>query len=127
MELFSCNNATEKMKCFLPNNKDSNQPTTSTTMAQQQQQARQILPFYQNREFIQGKLEIEEDIRIKFGKITHELYPETILMLDTALCEWVRDNYSEMVQILHQDAFTEYEDSRELSEIFYDKVIAVSS
>jgi len=94
---------------------------------QQQQQARQILPFYQNREFIQGKLEITEDIRIKFGKITHELYPETILTLDTVLCEWIRDNYSEMVQILHQDAFTEYEDSRELSEIFYDKVIAVSS
>ena len=97
-------------------------------MAQQQeQQARQILPFYQNREFIQGKLEITEDIRIKFGKITHELYPETILMLDTVLCEWIRDNYSQMVQILHQDAFTEYEDSRELCEIFYDKVIAVSS
>ena len=93
-------------------------------MAQPQQQC---LPFYENREFIQGKLEITEDIRIKFGKITHELYPETILMLDTVLCEWIRENYSEMVQILHQDALTEYEDSRNLCEIFYDKVIAVSS
>jgi hypothetical protein len=92
-----------------------------------QHQARQLIPFYQNREFIQGKLEIQEDIRIKFGKITHELYPETILMLDTLLCEWTRDNYSEMVQFLHQDAFTEYEDSHKLSDIFYDKFIAVSS
>ena len=75
----------------------------------------------------QGKLEIQEDIRIKFGKITHELYPETKIMLNTLLCEWTRDNYSEMVQFLHEDGFTEYEDSLDLSEIFYDKFIAVSS
>ena len=78
---------------------------------------------YQN----QGKLEIQEDIRIKFGKITHELYPETKIMLNTLLCEWTRDNYSEMVQILlHEDAFTEYEDPLYLSQIFYDKVIGGS-
>jgi hypothetical protein len=74
----------------------------------------------------QGKLEIQEDIRIKFGKITHELYPETKIMLNTLLCEWTRDNYSEMVQFLHEDAFTEYEDTLELSQIFYDKVIGGS-
>jgi hypothetical protein len=75
----------------------------------------------------QGKLKIQEDIRIKFGKITHELYPETILMLDTLLCEWTRDNYSEMIQLLHQDAFTEYECSLDLSHIFYDKVISTTA
>jgi hypothetical protein len=32
-----------------------------------------------------------------------------------------------MVQFLHEDGFTEYEDSLDLSEIFYDKFIAVSS
>jgi hypothetical protein len=74
----------------------------------------------------QAKLEIQEDIRIKFGKITHELYPETIIMLNALLCEWTRDNYSEMIQFLHQGAFTEYEDSLELSQIFYDKVIGGS-
>ena len=121
------------------NNKHSNQPTTlnnngstttttssttTTTMAQQQEQQpqQQWLPFYQNREFIQGKLEIEEDIRIKFGKITHELYPETILMLDTVLCEWVRDNYSEMVQLFHKHDYTEYEHTLDLCDCFWQQI-----
>ena len=75
----------------------------------------------------QGKLEIQEDIRIKFGKITHELYPETKIILNDLLCHWTRDNYSEMIQLLHENAFTEYECSLGLSEIFYDKFISASA
>ena len=96
---------------------------TQQDQQQDQQQARQCLPFYENQEFIQGKLEIQEDYRIN-RSIFQDLCPETKNMLNDLLCEWTRDNYSEIVQLLHQDTFTEYEDSRDLSEIFYDTLIS---
>jgi len=75
----------------------------------------------------QEKLEIQEDIRIKFGKISQDLYPETKIILNALLCQWTRENYSEMIQLLHKDAFTEYECSLGLSEIFYDKFISATA
>ena len=78
---------------------------------------------YQN----QGKLEIQEDIRIKFGKISQDLYSETKIILNALLCQWTRENYSEMIQLLHEDAVNEYECSLGLSEIFYDKFISASA
>ena len=75
----------------------------------------------------QEKLEIQEDIRIKFGKISQDLYPETKIILNALLCQWTRENYSEMIQLLHEDAVNEYECSLGLSEIFYDKFISATA
>ena len=107
---------------------------------QARQQAEQLIPYYQNRTFIQGKLEIkddddnyyttpldEDDYRTtplvrKFGNITHILYPETKSMLNALLCEWVRDNYSEMVQLFHKHDYTEYEHTLDLCDCFWQQI-----
>ena len=91
------------------------------TQQDQQQQTRSSP--YDDQTFVQGKLKIQEDYRIN-RSIFQDLNPETKNMLNDLLCEWTRDNYSEIVQLLHQDAFTEYEDSYDLSEIFYDTLIS---
>ena len=100
-------------------------------MGQTQQQQQQ------QQEFVQGKLEIKDDdcyttplnedyrttpLVRRFGQITHILYPETIIILNALLCEWVRLNYSEMIQFFHKHDYTEYEDSLNLCDRFWQEI-----
>lgn len=81
---------------------------TQPIMAQQQQE---------QPEFIQGKLEIKEIV----GE--WQLYPEIKESMNNLLSEWTHNNYQEILPILYENEYTEYEESKKLCNILWTNLI----
>ena len=93
-------------------------------MNAQQQQVQEQEPQGQEPQdqriarFVQGKLEIQEMFVME-----SDLYPEIKEEINDTIYQWVREHYSEMVDILQAEDKNEYTDSRILNHLFYHNII----
>jgi len=105
---------------FIITNKQQTNPTMAQQQLQQQQRQRQPRQTPEERRTTYGKLEIQR-VHMPFGR--HELSTEIKELIHNLLCQWTRDNYQEIVKILHENNCEEYTLSLHLVEMFSQNIM----